>query len=107
MTIAHRRISPIVTVIWFDNRFWLARDTSHLLPGEPTKASRIEFIPYFKDELFDPMNLYDSLLTRQTCVRFTVNGETLYDGPATLKKFQGRRQPHIPHYLITPTEETL
>jgi hypothetical protein len=92
-------IPPTVAVFWVAGKFWRAKDTTYLLPGQPTKASEIEF--GFQSFQAPPVDYMCPVASPEMPeVYFRVNGRTIFEGPAKVERFYGRRRLDVPHYII-------
>lgn len=96
MTRSALPFAPTVAVFWVAGKFWRAKDTTYLLPGQPTKASEIEF--GFQVPPADDMRPIAS--PEHSSVYFRVNGHTVFEGPAKVERFYDNRRPDVPHYII-------
>lgn len=103
MTRSALPLPPTVAVFWVAGKFWRAKDTSYLLPGQPTKASKIEF--GHKLPGFEEMSRLATVVTAhpaQHSIYFVVNGHTVYEGPCIVQVVHGKRRPDVPHYVLIP-----
>lgn len=94
-------LPPTVAVFWLAGKFWRAKDTSYLLPGQPTKASKIEFghkLPPLEPE--DRLSMVKAVKLEHHSIYFVVDGRTVYEGPARVQLVYGKRRPDVPHYII-------
>ena len=94
-------LPPTVAVFWVAGKFWRAKDTTYLLPGQPTKASVIEFVVQGPAPVDDMRPVRCSL--EELTVYFRVNGHTVFKGPAKVERFYGKLRPEVPHYIIVRT----
>lgn len=103
MTRSALPLPPTVAVFWVAGKFWRAKDTSYLLPGQATKASEIEFG-------FQVAPVYDMRPVASpelSSVYFRVNGHTVFEGPAKVERVYGKRRPEVPHYIIVRAPSTV